>query len=84
VGTPPWHNLGVSGFGLPVMLDVGLGCLRCMVHRVLVMPVGKMGMMCCRFVGSFFVVLCGFLVVPCRVFVMLCCLVVMLCCLLRH
>jgi hypothetical protein len=54
------------------------------VRRVLVVTVGQMRMMCCRFVPSCFVVLCGFLVMPGRVFVVFCCLVVMLCCLLRH
>jgi len=66
------------------MLDVRLGCLRGVVHRVLMVTVGKMGMVCCGFVLSVFVVFCGLLMVPGRVFVMFCCLVMMLCCLLRH
>jgi hypothetical protein len=49
-----------------------------MVHRVLMVTVGKMGMVCRGFV------FCGLLMVPGRVFVMFCCLVMVFCCLLRH
>ena len=61
------------------MLHVGFGRFRRVMHRVLVMAVRQVRMMCCRFMTARFVVPGGFLVMMRCVLVMLCCLVMMLC-----
>jgi hypothetical protein len=64
------------------MFDMRLRRFRSVVHGVFMVAARKMGVVRCRFVIAFFVVLCGFLVMSCRVFVMFCCLVMLFCCLL--
>ena len=54
------------------MLHVGLGRFRRVMHRVLVMTVCQVRMMCCCFVTARFMVPGGFLVMMRCVFVMLC------------
>jgi hypothetical protein len=79
---PRLKNLGVGWAGLAVMLDMGLGRFRCVVHCVFVVTAGQVCVVCCRFVLACFVVFCGFLVMSCGEFVMLCRLMMVLCCLL--
>lgn len=61
-----------------------LGGVFCVLVRVDVVAVGKVGVMGSRFVVSIFVLLGGFTVMTCSVFVMLRCLVVMVRCFLGH
>jgi hypothetical protein len=61
----------VGSAALAVMLHVGLGCFRRVMHRVLVMAMCQVRMMCCRFVTARFMMRC--------VFVMLGYLMMMLC-----
>jgi hypothetical protein len=69
---------------MPVMLDVKLCGFARVMHRVLVMTAGRMGVMRGRLVISFFMVLGGFAVMTGCVLVMFRCFVMMLGCLLGH
>jgi len=63
---------------------MGFGCFRSVVHGVLVVAAGQMGVMCRGLMFSRFMVLSGFLVVSCGVLVVLGRLVMMFCCFLGH
>jgi hypothetical protein len=75
------NDLGRGWTGFAVSFNMGPGRFRRVMCCLLVVAVGQVRVVCCRFVFACFVVLCGFLVMSCRAFVMLCCLLMMLCCL---
>ena len=78
MGAPP-AKLSLSREGPAVVFDVRFGRFPGVVQGMLLMSVGELCVMRCRFVFACFVILRGFLVVSRRVLVMFCCLVVMFC-----
>ncbi|HEY2119306.1 MAG TPA: hypothetical protein VGH37_09000 [Candidatus Acidoferrum sp.] len=57
----------MSRHGLTVIFNMGFGCFRSVVHGVLVVAAGQVGVMCRGLMFSRFMVLTGFLVVSCGV-----------------
>jgi hypothetical protein len=66
------------------MLGVNLGRFRRVVHGVVMMAIGSVGMMSGEMMIAGVVMARGFAMMPCRVLVVLRCFAMMLGCLLRH
>jgi len=80
-----WSELAADGFaGFAVVLGVKFGCFGGVMHSVLMMAIGGVGMMRGEMMIAGFVMARGFAMMTGRVFVMFGCFVMMLGCLLGH